>query len=65
MSADRNDDHDPLVMLAETENFAVFTGRDADGETIFNIELGSVTIHLFREEWDEFIELVRAAARNA
>ena len=55
----------PLTLLAETANFAVLVGEDADGEEVFNIELGTVTLHLFREEWEELVSLIREAARRA
>ncbi len=48
--------------LAETENYLVWKSDDPDGETTFHLELGSVTVHFFREEWDEFLELVRSLA---
>jgi hypothetical protein len=65
MDNDAFDEEDArLEMLAESENFAVFAGRDMDGERVYNIELGSVTLHLFEEEWDELITLLRQAARR-
>jgi hypothetical protein len=57
-------DEDPLVVLAETENFAVLVGENLDNEDIFNIELGNVTLHLFREEWQELVELIKTAEAN-
>lgn len=55
----------PLVLLAETENFAVLVGEDDEGESIYNIEFGSMTLHLFPEEWAELVELVTEAAKRA
>jgi ribosomal silencing factor RsfS len=46
------------VTVAETENFMIYSAEEPDGETTWNMELGSVTIHFFREEWREFLELV-------
>jgi hypothetical protein len=46
--------------LAETENYLVWKAEEPDGETTFHVELGNVTVHFFKEEWDEFIELVRS-----
>jgi hypothetical protein len=46
--------------LAETENYLVWSAEEPDGETTYHVELGSVTFHFFREEWDEFLELVRS-----
>ena len=31
-----------------------------DGETTYHLELNNVTLHFFREEWDEFLELARS-----
>jgi len=49
--------------LAETENYAAWTSEE-DGETLYHIELGQVTVHLFREEWEELIQLINAAGKN-
>lgn len=46
--------------LAETENYLVWNAEEPDGETTFHVELGNVTVHFFKEEWDEFLELVRS-----
>lgn len=46
--------------LAETQNYIVWTADEPDGETSYNIELGNVTLHFFKEEWDEFLQLIRA-----
>jgi hypothetical protein len=43
--------------LAETENYMIYTAQEPDGETSWNLELGMVTVHFFREEWQEFLEL--------
>lgn len=51
------------TILAETQNYAVWTAEEADGETTYNVELGQVTLHLFKEEWDELLELIQTAAR--
>ncbi len=50
-----------IVILSETENFSLWQAEEPDGETTFHLELGSVTVHFFREEWDEFLELVSEA----
>jgi hypothetical protein len=46
--------------IAETENYLAWKAEEPDGETTFHLELNNVTIHFFREEWDEFLELARA-----
>lgn len=46
--------------LAETENYIAWKAEEPDGETTYHLELNSVTLHFFQEEWDEFLELSRA-----
>jgi hypothetical protein len=46
--------------LAETENYLVWKADEPDGETTYHVELGNMTIHFFKEEWEEFMELARA-----
>ena len=50
--------------LAETENYAVWTSEE-DGETIYHIELGQVSLHLILEEWQELLSLLEAARNTA
>ena len=45
--------------ITETENYLAWKADEPDGETTFHLELNNVTLHFFREEWDEFIELVK------
>ncbi|MEA3375945.1 MAG: hypothetical protein U9R72_07085 [Chloroflexota bacterium] len=51
--------------LAETTNFEVWQAEEPDAELTYHLELGIVTLHLFQEEWEEFVELVETAAGNA
>lgn len=46
--------------LAETDNYMVWKAEEPDGETTYHIELNSVTMHFFEEEWNEFVELVQS-----
>jgi len=46
--------------LAETPRFLIWEAEEPDGEHTFHIELGTVTLHFFKEEWDEFLELIKA-----
>jgi len=48
-----------IETLAETENMSAWQAEEPDGETTYHLELGNVTIHFFREEWDEFLQLLR------
>lgn len=62
MPAASNNHSDELktVTLAETDNFLVWTATAEDGEVTYNLELGTVTLHMFQEEWDEFLQLIRS-----
>ena len=55
----------PDNAIAETENYLVWEVREPDDEVTFHVELGAVTLHFFREEWDEFLQLVKVAASNS
>lgn len=46
-------------VLAETDEYMAWTADEPDGETTYHLELNNVTIHFFKEEWDEFISLAR------
>ena len=57
-----NDDNGMgMEILAETENYAILRGADMEGQPIYSMELGSVTLHLFQDEWEELVELINAA----
>lgn len=59
-----NHDSDPKpVTLAETENFLIWMADDGEGETTYNLELGTVTLHMFKEEWEEFLKLIRSVKK--
>ena len=56
-----NNGKEPITdTLAETDNYLVWKAEEPDGETTYHIELNSVTLHFFDEEWQEFIKLVRS-----
>lgn len=54
----------PSRALAETENYMVWEVREPDDEITYHIELGALTLHFFREEWREFLQLTKEAASN-
>lgn len=56
--ATANNDYPELEILAESENFAVLRTQDLDDEVVYNVEMGSVTLHLFQEEWDELVSVL-------
>jgi hypothetical protein len=46
--------------LAETESYLAWKADEPDGETTYHLELNNVTLHFFKEEWDEFLELIHS-----
>lgn len=52
-------------VLAETDEYMAWTADEPDGETTYHLELNNVTIHFFKEEWDEFIRLARLLVKSA
>ncbi len=50
----------PTETLSETENYSVWMSQEPDGEVTYHVEIGVVTLHFFDEEWEEFLELIRA-----
>ncbi|MEZ4670488.1 MAG: hypothetical protein R3E39_21480 [Anaerolineae bacterium] len=45
--------------LAVSENYAAWMSLDPDGEVTYHIELGTITVHLFPEEWHEVVSIMR------
>ncbi|MBL8130601.1 MAG: hypothetical protein JNL42_01980 [Anaerolineae bacterium] len=54
-----------IETLAETENYAAWKSVEPDGELVYHVEIGSVTLHFFQEEWDELVVLITAAAEGS
>lgn len=55
---------EPLVeTIVETDNYSIWRADEPDGESTYHLELNNVTIHFFKEEWEEFIELVELLKR--
>ncbi len=46
-------------VIAETEEYMAWRAEEPDGETTYHLELNNVTVHFFREEWEQFLELAR------
>ncbi len=55
----------PNNAIAETENYLVWEVREPDDEVTYHVELGTVTLHFLREEWNEFLQLIKVAASNS
>lgn len=49
-----------MDVLAETDNFAVWRSQE-DGDYLYHVELGGITLHLASEEWEEFVVLIKDA----
>jgi len=45
--------------LVETDNYSIWRADEPDQEATFHLELNNVTVHFFKEEWEEFVELAK------
>jgi len=53
------DSYDPkTTTIAETDNYLAWKAEEPDGETTYHLELNNITLHFFKEEWQEFLDLV-------
>jgi hypothetical protein len=52
------DDDVPVETIAETENYVAWVSQEPDGETVYHLELGPMTLHFFREEFGELLDLL-------
>lgn len=50
-----------METLAETEHFTLWRSADQEGEALFHLEMGNVSIHFTEEEWEELVSLVEQA----
>ena len=57
---DMNDEQESEI-LAETDNLIAWRSRDETGY-VYHLELGTLSLHLMPEEWDELVLLVQSAA---
>jgi len=55
-----NPNEPQIDTLAETENCVIWRAVEPDGEVTFNLQVNNVTINFFQEEWNEFMDLIRA-----
>jgi hypothetical protein len=54
MNHDENDEN----IIAETDAYFVWRSEE-EGEFVYHLELGGVTLHMTSEEWDELVELMK------
>jgi hypothetical protein len=55
----------PVDTLAESDNYAIWRSQEPDGEAVYHIDVEIVTLHLYQEEWDEFVSLVQKVGGKA
>ena len=46
--------------IVETDNYTIWKADEPDGESTYHLELNNVTVHFFKEEWEEFLDLAKA-----
>jgi hypothetical protein len=54
-----------IEVLAESEDYSVWRAEEPDGETTYHLELGSITLHFFLEEWEELLVLMEEVVEHA
>lgn len=54
-----NNHQDDSNIIAETDAYFVWRSEE-EGELVFHLELGGVSLHMTSEEWDELVELMKA-----
>jgi len=53
-----NSNEPKTTTIAETDNYLAWKAEEPDGETTYHLELNNITLHFFKEEWQEFLDLV-------
>lgn len=54
----------PTETLAESENFVLWVSEEPDGEIVYHIDMGAVTLHFFQEEFDELLRMLKSIKRS-
>ncbi len=49
--------------IAATENYLAWKAEEPD-EITYHLDVDNVTLHFFKEEWDEFIDLMKLVIKN-
>ena len=52
-----------IETLIETENYSAWRADEPDEEGTYHLELNNVTVHFFKEEWEEFIKLAKGLVK--
>jgi hypothetical protein len=45
-------------IISETEAYFVWRSKE-EGEFVYHLELGGVSLHMTSEEWEELVELMK------
>jgi hypothetical protein len=56
----KNNTDPQTQVIGETDNYLAWMAEEPDGEDTYHLELNNVTLHFFKEEWDEFLQLVKS-----
>lgn len=59
-----SDNEIPTETLAETEHYSLWVSQEPDGEDVYHLDMGQVTMHFFYEEWEEFMSLLNKVRRS-
>jgi hypothetical protein len=62
--ANKKEQEVDVETVGETENYMAWLSEEPDGEMVVHLELGSVTLHFFREEWQELTQLIESARKT-
>jgi hypothetical protein len=54
-----------IDILAETDHFNLVRTVEPDGEVVYHLEMGNVTVHFFREEWEAFAKTINELGKHA
>ncbi len=52
-----------MTEIAATENYMAWKAEEPD-ETTYHIDVDNATLHFFKEEWDEFLALMKLVIKN-
>jgi len=53
-----NEKEPVTTTIAKTENYLAWRADEPDNESTYHLELNNVTLHFFKEEWQEFLDLI-------
>ncbi len=52
------------TVMVETENYIAWKAEEPDEEVTYHLELNNITLHFFKEEWEEFLQLAEALVKG-